>query len=386
MERIQRINLDRIRWCCDDFGIAPEELAERLNIGAKRFADVLAGDDGLTFNQLRTLADFFGRGVLFFLEPGPVNETAVRTPQFRSLSNEKPDLAPELKRLIERAERHREIFLSLREEMAPEDRPTFRPPTVTNDDPSAAAAKVRAWLKLGNDPNAKRDFADYRNSIEAAGVLVLQSMGYLGPWRFPKDSTVIGLSMFFDIWPLIVVRKQPAVPRQTFTLMHELGHLVLHRKSSIDVETNLWAQQGSERDANSFAGHMLVPDAFLRSIEGAPPENMFEFDNWLTRWRVTWGVSTEVILRRLTDVGRVPKAKYEAYRAWKAAQPAPPEKEGGSREHRNREPIHIFGQRYVRTVLDALSGNYISLNKASGYLDNLKVTDVRKLERYIAGV
>ena len=57
-----------------------------------------------------------------------------------------------------------------------------------------------------------------------------------------------------------------------------------------------------------------------------------------------------------------------------------------SREFRHREPIHIFGQRYVRTVLDALSGNQITLNKASGFLDNLNITDVRQLEKHLAGV
>jgi Zn-dependent peptidase ImmA (M78 family) len=168
--------------------------------------------------------------------------------------------------------------------------------------------------------------------------------------------------------------------------MHELGHLILHRKSSIDVENNLWSQQVLERDANSFAGHLLVPDSFLAAIQGNPPENVSEYDDWLSKSRYTWGVSAEVILRRLMDAGRLQKAKYEAYRAWKKEQPAPPEEEGGNRKYRNREPIHIFGQRYVRTVLDALNGNYITLNKASGYLDNLKINDVRKLERYIAGV
>jgi Zn-dependent peptidase ImmA (M78 family) len=168
--------------------------------------------------------------------------------------------------------------------------------------------------------------------------------------------------------------------------MHEVAHLILHRKSSIDVINNLWSQQGLERDANAFAGYLLVPDAFLNVLPRNLPENVFGYDQWLSKWHFTWGVSTEVILRRLLDAGRLSNDKYEAYRAWKASQPLPPEKEGGNREYRNREPIHIFGQRYVRTVLDALSGNHITLNKASSFLDNLKISDVRKLERHIASI
>lgn len=386
MERIQKINADRIRWCSDDFGIAPEELAERLHIAPERFSGVLAGSDGLTFNQLRAMAEFFGRGVLFFLEPGKVNETSVRTPAFRSLSNEKPDLSPEVKRLIERAERHREVYLTLRDELGADELQRFDPPAVTATDPAGAAAKVRTWLKLGNDPAAMRDFTAYREAVEARGVLVLRSMGYLGAWQFPKGSTVIGFSLFFDVCPLIVVRKQSAEPRQSFTLMHELGHLILHRRSSIDVEANLWARQGHERQANAFAGHLLVPDSYLESIRTAAPTDVAGYDDWLADWRKNWGVSSEVILRRLLDAARLTQAQYDRYRAWRAEQPVVQNEDGGNRKYRHREPIHIFGQGYVRTVLDALSGNYITLNKASGFLDNLKITDVRQLEKHVAGV
>jgi hypothetical protein len=40
----------------------------------------------------------------------------------------------------------------------------------------------------------------------------------------------------------------------------------------------------------------------------------------------------------------------------------------------------MFGEPFVRTVLDALSAKHISLAKASTYLDNLKIKDVHQLE------
>jgi len=53
--------------------------------------------------------------------------------------------------------------------------------------------------------------------------------------------------------------------------------------------------------------------------------------------------------------------------------------------YRHREPRHIFGDRYVRTVLNSLSARRISLSKASSYLDGLKIADVHELERHLAG-
>ena len=128
MERIQAINPKRLAWCFDSQGITPQQLADELGIAPVRLAAVMAGEDGLTFNQLRRIADYFGRGVLFFLEEGPVDNAQLHTPQFRTLANQKPALSPKLKALIQRVEKQREIYLSLREELDDADWINFVPP------------------------------------------------------------------------------------------------------------------------------------------------------------------------------------------------------------------------------------------------------------------
>ncbi len=131
MDRLGPLNYERLRWCSDDFGISPEEIGEHIHVSSGRWKAVLAGEEGLTFAQLRSMAEFFGRGVLFFLEPGAVNESQVRTPAFRGLTNDEPDLGPEVKALIERAERYRETFLAMREEIGEETNPPFMPPPLS---------------------------------------------------------------------------------------------------------------------------------------------------------------------------------------------------------------------------------------------------------------
>ena len=49
--------------------------------------------------------------------------------------------------------------------------------------------------------------------------------------------------------------------------MHELGHLLLHKTSSIDDDSDLHAHQGHEYEANHFAGLVLVPEHFLDRID-----------------------------------------------------------------------------------------------------------------------
>jgi hypothetical protein len=199
--------------------MAPDSLAGVLNMSADRRAAFWSGESGLTFNQLRTLAEHFGRGVLFFLELGLAVTEQVHTPQFRTLAQQKPELSQRLRLLIERMERQRALFLSLRE----------------------------------------------------------------------------------------------------------------------DADDALW------------------------SPFQAP------------------------VLRRLLAVGRLSQATYQAYRAWSLAASQNTKEAAGMRMYRHREPKHIFGDRFVHTVLNALSAGRITLSKASGYLDGLKIADMHALERLCAG-
>lgn len=173
---------------------------------------------------------------------------------------------------------------------------------------------------------------------------------------------------------------------QSFTLIHELGHLLLHKASSIDDEHDLQSYGGRERDANAFAGHLLVPEVFLTSIRDAGrPNDVSQFDEWLEGPRRAWGVSGEVILRRLLNAGRLRQDQYTAYRQWRAQSTVLPT-DGGSRKYRHREPKHVFGDTFVRTVLDALSARHLTLARASSYLDGLKISDLHRLERHYAGL
>ena len=383
MDRIESINRDRIRWCANEHGVSLDDLAIEAGVPSKALANLMDDGTGLTFAQLRKLADYFGRGVLFFLDEGPVDEERVHTVQYRTLTNQKPELSHAIRKLIERVERQRELYLALREDLHAEDYPVFRQIDVRADQPAAAAATVRAWLGLGQ----ANTFDMYRAAVEAKGILVFRSNGYAGRWQIAKDSPILGFSLYSDVCPVVVVKKARSEAQQTFTLMHELGHLMLHRKSSIDDAADMHSRVGHEREANAFAGHLLVPDDLLAQIrDDERPVAVEHFDMWLAAYRHGWGVSGEVILRRLLDAGRLPQERYTAYRNHVRGLSFEVDESGGSRAYRHREPKHIFGEMFVRTVLNALGARRITATKACSYLDGLKLTDLHTLERHVASV
>lgn len=377
MAAIKSVNVGRIIWCMNDRNITAAELAAEIDINTERVKAILSGGTAPSVTDLKKIAKYFNRGLLFFVSEGVVNEAKLRTAGFRTLTNTHPMLDADIKALMERVERQRQIFLSLREEIGEDGARTFQPPDVRSNAPPEAANITRNWLGL--DGNGS--FETYRQLIEARGVLVFRSNGYVGPWRVPPESEIEGFSVYHEHYPVIFVRKREARQRELFTLAHELGHLILHREGSIDSEENVFAAQGREREVNAFAGHLLVPDDALARIDDAQrPENHQDFDDWLKQPARNLGVSVEVLLRRLLDTGRLNRDDYQAYRVWKEEQ-IQTQTGFAPRNYRHREPVGVFGKSFVGTVLEALGSKQITVTKASRFLDNIKITDVHKLQR-----
>lgn len=381
MERID-FNHARIGWCCRESGISLRTLASETGVAEATLSKAAEGERGLSIAQLKRIADYFGRGVLFFMEEGEANPVTIHTAAFRSIANQKPTINNKLRNLIERAERQRDIYLDLVSDIENEDIARFAPPKISENVKEAAHA-TREWLCLKKHST----FEQYRTAVEAKGILVFRSNGYHGQWQIAKENPVLGFSLYSEECPLIFVKKQYVETLQTFTLMHELGHILLHNESSIDDDGDFHNASGHEKEANEFAGLVLVPDSFLRLIElGSKPDDAEDFDDWLEPQRKAWGVSGEVIIRRLRDEGLIRNDEYEAYRSYRARLKMPELDQSGNRAFRHREPKHIFGDGFVRVVLDSLNARNISLAKASTYLDGIKIRDIDSLKEFYVGI
>lgn len=381
MEKIKAINPSRIEWCCQEHGIAPEDLAGTLKIAMATIHKVMDGEDALSIRQLRKIADYFNRGILFFLEQSSVNKAKVYSGQFRTITNQKPDLTPKLKALIERVEKQRQVFVSLQEDLGYDVAKQWYPSNLNlnHNNPKQSATEVRRWLNLNNNSN----LLDLRRAVENKGIMVFISNGYNGQWQIDKDDPVRGFSLYYNTFPIIAIKKQSTDGPQAFTLMHELAHLLLHKESIIDDEDDFYSYRGKEKTANEFAGCVLVPDQFLKliNLEYFSRIDVTEYDNYLENYCKQWCVSTEVILRRLLNENHLTSDLYQAYREWRKSLPIPIPSPGGSRINRFKEPVRVFGEPFVRTVFDALYSKHITLAKASTYLDNLKIKDVHRLEK-----
>ncbi len=328
----------------------------------------------LTMAQLRKVADYFGHSIFFFAEPGEPDE-AIHSAQFRTIGKQ-TNLDSNLYKLIRQAEEHRDLLIHMLESAG--EKLQFNPPAL-NGNMANKAETVRNWLGI-DYALENYNFAAYRELIEEKGVFVQMSMGYRGQWKVDNPDKMLGFSLLHPVMPVIFVTKT-SEPRQTFTLFHELGHLLLHSDSFFDDALNFRSSVTSckEQEANNFAGKCFLTDEYLAGL--GVPESYEKYDEAYEVVTDERGISVEVVVVALLKKGRISKKDYQNYVEYRnKMKGAIGNKDVAiSRKWRHREPFHIFGARYVSAVLDSMQRGDMSLYKACKSLDNLKVSSMQKL-------
>jgi len=392
MDKI-KINPNRLMWCCETLGIDVSTLYRDIDIAQLTLEKAMKNQAVLSIKQLEKLANFFSRSLMFFLEPNDVDEEKIYSPQFRTINNQKPIHSRKLRAFIENVESQRKVYLSLLEDLStPVSHDWQKGLDLNRTKIKKSSAIVRKWLGL----ELHGDFDDFRRAVEDKGIMVIVSNGYNGKWQIAKNNPVRGFSLYYETLPVIVIKKQKSKGAQAFTLFHELAHLLIHKESVIDDNEDFYSYQGKEKEANDFAGNILIPDDFLIQVDLAALSTLEieEYDNFLTQYKSLWCVSGEAILVRLLNEKKITQVHYQAYKKFIKEQEVQRireverQKELGKpqiipRNYRHREPVNMFGTAYVATVLDAWQNKHITLSKASKHLDNLKIHTLHKLEREI---
>jgi len=109
------------------------------------------------------------------------------------------------------------------------------------------ALETRDWLGIDDAP-----LGDVLQLLEEKGLKVFE---------IPLGDNVYGFSAYNDdTGGVIFINKNNPVERQFFTALHELGHMIFHKKDYQSKERiDKSAEKIRERIANHFAGAMLIP-------------------------------------------------------------------------------------------------------------------------------
>ena len=364
-----------MEWLRSSAGLSVEETARRIQTKADKIELWERGDDRPTMSQLRKLARAFKRSISDFFLPRPMKEPDIPH-DFRRLPAEGAHTySPTLRHEIRLAYRRRTLAFDLAEELELE-LPNFpgRATVSDRDDPEKIGEFIREMLRVSAEEQQKwRDprlsYNAWRQKIEAVGVLVFQVTTV-------DKSQMLGFSLSLQPLPVIAVNRKMRPNGRTFTMLHEFTHLLLGEGGVCDIDEDLLRpvrEQAIEIFCNHAAGAALVPkpDLLAHPILAHDPRTREWPDESIEALSRHFGVSAEVILRRLLIAGRTTDAFYKRKRSEYLARLARLERE------EREQPADDFARNMAQEAVSNL-GTFARLVVNSYESDTINLTDVSK--------
>ncbi len=340
------VNPEILVWARETAGLTIQDAVAKVGIrdarglaAVDRLTALERGEEQPTRSTLVKMAHHYRRPLLaFYLNAPPRRDD--RGPDFRTLpgarSSETDALVDALVRNIQsrqnmvraaleaedEAERLPFVGTLMRSEAADEGIESLR--RVLRLKPEAARLSQRATEAidqlLGDDLDAARYYAEptaeqafrlLRSRTEESGVFVLLK-GDLGSHHTAIDVEVFrGLAIADDVAPFVVINANDSRAARSFTLLHELTHLLLGRSgfSGVNAETEI------EEFCNSVAAEWLLPVRTLNEIDiprGAGGDAQQQHIGQFARQR---NLSRTMVAYRLLRANRIDRPTFERLRA-----------------------------------------------------------------------
>jgi Zn-dependent peptidase ImmA (M78 family)/transcriptional regulator with XRE-family HTH domain len=375
-------------WARKSAGLSVNEAAKKVEVKPARLEAWEMGITKPTMVKLRKLGLVYKRPIaVFFLPEPPKDFQPLR--DFRQFPGASPhELSSALTLEIRNAQNRRAIALELMEGAGVE------PPIFTNvahltDDPEQLSLKIRGLLGVTYERQLKwrrvyEPFNNWRAMLENMGFLVFQATEV-------NISEMRGFSISENPFPVIVVNRKDTPRARIFTMAHELVHVMLKAGGICDFEDE--PQQSPENQAveifcNRIAGSILVPRAnLLREGAVVSKKGVKTWsDDEIVGLSDTYGVSREVILRRLLVLGKTNDAFYkQKIRQYQKEYDTfePKKTLGFILPH--QDVVTSTGKPFVRMVLDAYHQEKITASDVSDYLE-VKIKHLDKIQSLVATI
>lgn len=379
-----QINPELLTWARDSSKMTLEYASDKLGVDEVKLASWERGDAQPTIRQLRKLARVYRVNFAAFFLPRPPITFKPPVKDYRrhhEATFSDSDISPDIHIDLRQNLNTREIALELESELG-DDIENFSLECSLHDEPSRVAEKLRDALKITFSiqktfRNSRIAFNEWREAITRIGCLVIQSTAV-------DLSDMRGYSVYFEQKPLIVVNRKDPYSARTFTLIHELVHILLRSSGLCDLHANTEMpahEQHLEVFCNKVAAQTLVPDKYLLSYPSVRTTSKEGWtDSVLAPIARDFGVSREVILRKLLDKGLTTAQFYEDNRE-RYRQEAIEGKKSNTKGFLppSTDVVSSKGKKFVSSVMDAMNSSIITQSDAADYL-GVKAKHFSKIE------
>lgn len=329
-ERADNINPAILSWARESAALSIEEAAKK--IGLKDSTKSTAGEKLLAFEngsnwptlaQLKKIADAYYRPLgVFYRNQVPIKSdygTDFRTFSGRKATDRENALLDALLRKVH-------VQQSMVKDILEDDEETiilnFVASMSSEDSAFDIAQKIRELIELkensdfSNFKNSNDVFAHLRNKIEELGVFVIIARN-LGNYHTDFETHVFrGFALADNIAPFIVINDYDARAARSFTLIHELAHIILGTtgiSNSPTFENSNNYNDLIERKCNDAASEVLFPQIKLNEElrQAQSCKSIEEILLVADALAQKYNVSTSLITYRLYRVNFINHSQYK---------------------------------------------------------------------------
>ena len=267
MARLEEdINPKILGWARERAGLSLEKAAKKIGLSSQKLAKMENGESKPTRRQLREIAKRYWYPLTVFYAPQPPLLTKGGV-DFRSSQTTREEQGM-LDALVRDIYSRQSIVKSILEDDEDEEPRSFVGSLKDTDDIPSAVEAIRKILNLPDD--RALDFNGLRERVQSIGIFVLL-LGNLGS-QYTKihETTFRGLAIADSIAPFIVINPNDAQAARSFTLIHELTHVMMDKSGisgEVDIDNSEVEHRRVEKFCNDVASNFLLPPDSIKKIE-----------------------------------------------------------------------------------------------------------------------
>ena len=275
MRTTVKVNPEILVWARETAGLTREEAVRKLSIrdahsveAVDRLATMEAGTAEPTRPTLVKMAKQYRRPLLTFYLSAPPPK-GDRGTDFRTLPSDEYSAADDamVDSLIREMQARQSMLRAVLEDDDEAEPLAFIGSRKISDGRSVVLQSLRALLNIDietyyRERNTDSAFRILRQKAEETGVFVLLQ-GDLGSHHTAMDTKLFrGFCLADEVAPFIVINDNDSRAAWSFTLLHELVHLLLGQ-TGVDGARG---ENNSEQFCNDVAGEFLLPERQFNAL------------------------------------------------------------------------------------------------------------------------
>ena len=387
-EKLTGVNPKIIQWARERARYSLESVAVKFKKDVSVIEKWESGEDFPTYSQLEKLAEIYKRPLALFFFPEPPLE-AEEKQEFRTLPDfEIENLAADTIYALRQAKAMQLSLQEINNGINPSTKKIFQDIAVSSrDDLRILAEQIRNYLNVTLEEqltwnDQETALKKWRSAVEEAGIFIFK--------RSFKQREISGFCLIDIEFPIIYLNNSTEKSRQTFTIFHELAHILLQTNGITKSDDRyINSLQGENKYieifCNKFAAEFLLPNHVFSEIIRETIVNVNDNDKIISKISSDYKVSREVVLRKLLDNNLISQKEYTLkVSEWYSEQVGKSQdknKKSGGNPYANQATY--LGENYLKLVFNKYYQGQYDIERVADYLNIKKVATVEKLEQYL---